>query len=86
MIACTTALGMSDPIFGPSIHNFVDERLDQVNFENSVYFKDLKKGERKGGKYLEKRNMFVEEEKKTEEGKEQQGEKYVERKTYFFCN
>ena len=30
--------------------------------------------------------MFVEEEKKTEEGKEQQGEKYVERKTYFFCN
>ena len=54
---------------------------------NTLNFEEEKtNGERKGGKYLEKRNMFVEEEKKTEEGKEQQGEKYVERKTYFFCN
>ena len=55
-----SALGMWDPICGPLIHNFVDERLHQVNYENSVYFKDFKKkGERKGGKYLEKGNMFV---------------------------
>ena len=49
-----SALGMSDPIFGPSIHNFVDERLDQVNFENSVYFKDLKKRRKKRRKIFGK--------------------------------
>ena len=34
-----SALGMSDPICRPLIHNFVDETQRQVNNENSDYFK-----------------------------------------------
>ena len=46
---------MSDPICGPLIHNFLDETLDQVNYENSVYFKNFETGV---GIYLEKENIF----------------------------
>ena len=48
---------MSDPICEPLIHNFVDETLDQVNYENSVYFKIFENGEETGGIYLETKNM-----------------------------
>ena len=35
-----SALGMSDPIPGSFIHNFVYEtQYDQVNYEDAVYFK-----------------------------------------------
>ena len=38
-----SALGMSDPICGPLIHNFVDETYeDKVDYENSVYSRILK--------------------------------------------
>ena len=54
-----SALGMSDPIRGPLIHNFVYETYhDQVNYENSVYFKKFENGEGTGGIYLEKKNTF----------------------------
>ena len=52
-----SALGMSDPICGPLIHNFVDEIYeDKVDNENSVYFKNFENGV---GKYLEKENIYV---------------------------
>ena len=49
---------MSDPIRGPLNHDFVDETYyDQVNYENSVYFKNFENGEETGGIYLETKNM-----------------------------
>ena len=51
-------LGMSDPICGPLTPNFVDETLDHINYETSVFSRIWKNGERKGGKYLESENMF----------------------------
>ena len=40
-----SALGMSDPICGPLIHNFVGETYgDKVDYENSVYFKNFENG------------------------------------------
>ena len=54
-----SALGTFDPIFGPLIHNFVTEKQNQVNNENSVNFKNSeKKTEGKGGNCLEKRQCF----------------------------
>ena len=60
-----SALGMSDPKRGPLIHNFVYETYhDQVNYENSVYFKFFEIGEGTGGIYLEKKNAFFTEGRK----------------------
>ena len=50
---------LSDPIWGPSIHNYVDETLNQVEYENSVYFKNFKKRRREGGNYLEKGKYVI---------------------------
>ena len=43
---------------------------------------EKKNGERKGGKYSEKKNMFLAKEKKTLEGK---GGKYLQKENIFFC-
>ena len=38
----------------------MDETLDQVNYEDSVYFNNFEKnGEGKGGNYLEMKNIFL---------------------------
>ena len=40
-----SALGMSGPICGPLIHNFVGETYgDKVDYENSVHFKNFENG------------------------------------------
>ena len=55
-----SALGMLDPICGSLIHNFVTEKQNQLNNENSVNSKNSEKKHRegKGGNCLEKKQWF----------------------------
>ena len=61
----------------------MDETLDQVNYENSVYFKDLKKEKEKEENIWKREICLFEKEKKIEEGKEGQGENMWREKHIF---
>ena len=50
---------MSDPICEPLIHKFVDETLDQVNYETSVYLNNFEKRRRKRRKIFGKGKYFL---------------------------
>ena len=50
--------GRDSTVCGPLFHNFVDETLDQVNYEDSVYFNNFEKTEKEKGETIWKGKIF----------------------------